>query len=1132
METRSRKNARFGLPHRSCSAKDALRHNSLNNSDHSTSGRQHCLSGHWGDRMMKRFSTYMLLSFLTLFCMMPLAKAQRTAASLSGTVTDSSGAAIIGAQVTAIETQTGVSVGATSNQQGVFVISNLQAGSYKLNVKAAGFGEQERTGIEIQVGQSRAIDFSMKVGADVQAVEVSTELPLVNTIDQTVSIAVTPEFTELMPLNGRNVASLLAVAPDTSSHSPNASAYSGQNVTRPEAKGEFITGSGASRENSTTYYLDGGLNEDPYTQVANVFPNPDAVKEFTADTNSYSAKFGGRGGAIVNAITRDGTNQFHGTAFEYLRNGYVNAVNYFSSSDSLKRNQYGFTLGGPVRRDKTFAFGSFQRTTYRYGTTANTSYGPTQAQLNGDWSSSLSSSVTELKNPLTGQVFTGGQVSTSLYSPISTKFLAMIPSGDPTTGKLTYVTRTMQNDNQYVLRVDHNLSSKSVLSGTYLWDQYENPNVADSSNVLTGGAGVQWTSQHATLNYVYRFTNNLVMTAQVSESRVVSSGSGNASFKSMGELGANWPDWSPSGAHEEGLYVGGWFSAYWVGLQRVPRHEEEILNNWTWVKGRHTLDFGGEMPFYQSVAETANTTTGYQGWWCENSGSDALDFMLGANCYYQQYTPTYVSPRGKSIGIYANDSWRLSPRLTVNLGLRWEPWMPWKDGSVQKIGAQINMDAYNNDVHSTRWPNLPAGFLMRGDAGVPDALSNSSYNRFDPRVGLAWNVFGNGTTSLRAGFGIYHDQFFARMFNQITSTIPYNAGVLVEDSTVSAYDPYQASPYNGTIPDYTFPLSSNTSFSLPLSTVVGFSPSFKPPTTMQWNITIEQQLPWGVMWRTGYEASESYHMFDSRDINTKLSGVRPMAAKGFGSSVIVDESIGTASYNALIVSAEKRMSHGLSFIGGYRWSKCLDLGSTSTMAFNEFTDARNPGIDRGVCNSNLTHQLKTTGIWKLPSVQNFGAIGNQTLSGWTLSGMMTWHGGFPFTVSAGNDANADGNSNDRANLVGDPALASNRSHAAKISQWFNTAAFANPVNSTGNTGRNFLNGPGYANLDAALIRSFKMPFGFFRDSQRVDFRTEAFNLFNHANYLNPDSKIGDTAFGRIQSAQSPRILQFALKYVF
>jgi hypothetical protein len=460
--------------------------------------------------------------------------------------------------------------------------------------------------------------------------------------------------------------------------------------------------------------------------------------------------------------------------------------------------------------------------------------------------------------------------------------------------------------------------------------------------------------------------------------------------------------------------------------------------------------------------------------------------------------------------------------------------MPWADASSQKIGAQINLNAYANGVHSTRYPNLPAGFLVRGDAGVPEALSNKDMKLFDPRVGIAWNVFGDGKTSVRAGFGIYHDQFFARMYNQMTTSEPFNAGVIIETTNVSAYDPYAASPYNGTIPTLAFPQPSNTVFALPMSSVVGFAPDFKPPTTMQWNLTIEKQFPWGVLLRTGYEASESYHMFDARDVNAGTNYVRPMAKGNFSGNVIVDESTSTSSFNALVVSAEKRMTGNLSFIGGYRWSKCMDrAGSTATFAFNEFTDAKNPALDRGVCNSNLTNQFKMTGVWRTPTVSELGFFGRQVLGGWTSSGTLTWYGGFPFSVWANGDANRDGTTSDRANLTGNPHLSGSRTKTEKLSKWFNTAAFTTPVNSDGNSGRNILTGPGFVNVDFALIRSFKLPFGPFTDTQRVDFRTEAFNLFNHANFMNPDSNLGDGAsYGQISSALSPRIMQFALKYVF
>jgi hypothetical protein len=281
-------------------------------------------------------------------------------------------------------------------------------------------------------------------------------------------------------------------------------------------------------------------------------------------------------------------------------------------------------------------------------------------------------------------------------------------------------------------------------------------------------------------------------------------------------------------------------------------------------------------------------------------------------------------------------------------------------------------------------------------------------------------------------------------------------------------------------------------------------------------------------------------MFDSRDINAATNYVRPMTSGGYGGTVILDESIGTSSYNALSISVEKRMTQSLSFLGGYRWAKCLDLaGSEASFAFNEFTDAKHPAADRGVCNSNLSQQFKFAGVWRLPRLRGLGVAGRQILGGWTASGILTQHNGFPFSVNAVGDANEDGTINDRADLIGNPHLPGNRTQAQKLAAWFNNArspdpnvAFATPVNADGNSGRNFLTGPGYVNLDAALIKSFALPFGPFRETQTINIRTEAFNVLNHPNFGSPDSAMADATFGSILSAQSPRILQFAVKYNF
>ncbi|MGA8731324.1 MAG: carboxypeptidase-like regulatory domain-containing protein [Terracidiphilus sp.] len=1099
---------------------------------HDISNGLACLPGMLGRWSMTKLNAFLLVTCLSMLCMSAPLVAQRSAASISGTVTDQSGAVIPGALVTVTEITTGVSTTAQANGQGFYVVTNLQAGTYRVHVESAGFEKYERTGIEIQVGQPRTADVAMTVGATSQQVTVTGAPPLVDTSNQTVSFAITTEFTDEIPLNGRNITQLLALAPDSSDHNAAANNYSNQTATRPETGAAgFVTASGEARENSSTYYLDGGLDEDTYTDVANMFPNPDAVEEFTVDTNSSSAKFGGRGGAVVNAVTRGGTNGIHGTAFEYVRNGDLNASNYFSTSpDTLKRNQFGFSLGGPLKKDKTFWFGSFQRTTFRYGTTSNIAFGPTAAELNGDWSSSLAAAGGTLTDPLTGQAFTNGQVPTSLYNPISLKVLGEVPTGDPNTGQFNYLAEQLQNDNQYVARVDHHMGDRMTISASYLWDQLAQPNIADPKDIVTGGMNNQWTSQHAALNLVYRLNNNLLTTVGGTLSRVVLGSTGASQFQSLADLGANYPVWDPKGVHEVGIYVGGWFSAYWIGAQNVKRNQEDFTNTWTYIKGQHTLDFGAEIPFSQSVLYQAYVSSGYQGWWCANSGSAPLDFMLGDNCFFEQYAPSYVAPRGYGVGMYANDAWRISPRLTVNLGARWEPWTPWADSSKGKIGGQINLTDYANGVHSTRYPGLPAGFLVRGDSGVPSGLSPSDMTIVDPRVGLAWDMSGNGKTSLRAGFGIYHDQPFGRMYNEMTSTEPFTEGDSITDTTVSAYDPYSASPYNGSIPVLQNPPPSNTVFALPLTMAIGFSPSFKPPATMQWNFTVEHQLPWGVLLRTGYEASESYHMFDSRDINSGINEVRPMTGGGYGGKVILNESSNTASYNALAVSAEKRMTGNLSFLGGFRWAKCLDeAGSNASFAFNEFTDPRRPWLDRGHCDSDVAGQFKLAAVWRAPKFQGLGFAGREVIGGWTMSGVLTRAGGFPFSVMATGDTNETGDDYNRANLIGDPHT---QGKSGTLQEWFNTAAFAVPQDADGNSPRNFLRGPESVNLDYALIKSFAMPFGPFRDAQKIDFRAEAFNLFNHPNFGAPDNATGDSTFGSILSAGSPRIMQLALKFVF
>lgn len=1084
---------------------------------------------------------------------------QVTTASISGTVTDPSGAVVPKSRVTAIATSTGTSTNAETNAQGFYVISHLQPGAYRLQVSKTGFQSYIRTGITLQVGQAASVNITLKVGSSTQHVTVSGQPALVNTRNQTVSYAITPQFTEDIPLNGRNVLQLVSLAPDTSTHA--GTNYANQGATRPDASAGFVTASGEARSNTTTFYLNGGLDEDTYTDVVNVMPNPDAVQEFTVDTNSYNAKYGGMGGGIVDAVTKSGTNHFHGSAFEYVRNGSLNARNFFSAKqDTLKRNQYGLSLGGPIQRDKTFGFFSFQRTTLRYGTTTNVAFGPTPAELNGNWSAITTQLYNDEGNPNSTQPsttfitnstvpFPNNQVPTSLYVPLALKILKLVPMGNPATGQIIYNSQKLDNDNQYVGRVDRNFGQKFRLSGSILRDTYISPAIVDPTNALTAGANQSWPSTVGSLQGTYMLGSSLVTTLRASLSRVPIHYNGTHAFPSTLQLGANFPDFNPQGVSETGGYFG-WFGWGVDDHYYITRNAYDFRNDWTYSRSNHLLEFGADYTISQSIVNQDFWGNGYTGNYCSYSGYSPLDFLLGQNCYYEQYDPFYDDIRGNEPAMYINDTWRVRPSLTLNLGLRWGPWVAWSDNSAHRDGTVVNQADILAGVHSTRYPNLPPGLLAQGDPGVPSGLAQNDWKLFEPRVGLAWNVFGNGKTSVRAGFGIYHDQPFGRMYNEMLTSFPSISAFEITDPTVPWYDPYASAPYNGVFPSGGYP-SASTVFPLPLSFAIGFSPDFKPPATLQWNFTIQQQLGKGVMLSTGYEASESYHMYNATDVNaaiytpgTNAAGQplstsantaqrRPYYSAGYGGNVIVDGTSSTSSYNALVISAEKRMTGQISFLGGFRWAKCMDESSVASFAFSEFTDPFNRMLDRGRCNSDVGTQFKLAVVERVPTMQRLGFIGRHILGGWKTSGIWNWRDGYPYSIGANGDIALTGTANQRAEIVGNPNLPSGRSTAQMLQEYFNTAAFQNAtLGAFGNSARNFLRGPGYADLDFALIKSFPLPKKPLGEATRLDFRAEFFNLFNHPNFGQPDTGLGSPQFGQILSASDPRILQFALKLLF
>ena len=423
---------------------------------------------------------YVAFSFFFSFRLLGVPSfGQLTSGSISGRVTDASGLAIQGAAVTATSTTNGTVQRATTDSQGDYVISGIDPGAYQLHISKDGFQSWDQRSLTVTVGERATVATSLDVGSVAQSVEVEGSANTVEVQSSTVSTPIDTHTTQELPLNGRNVLQLMQLAPDTG---PTSSAVYQQNASRPDQANNFV-GSSGGRGDSTSYYLDGALNEDALTQIANVYPDPDAIQEFSFDTSTYSAKFSGRGGGLMNAVTRGGTNQFHGSLFEFVRNSKLNGRNYFSATqDGLKRNQFGGTIGGPIRKDKTFAFFSYQRTTIRQNPINSaivltaTSGTATSVPIPSSWS---------IRPP--GSPLTSNQVSPTLFDPVAEKLLALLPVGAPGTGLAYYDSRLEENDNQFVARVDEAVNQNLRIYGSYIYDALQEPSTSIPTNLLTAG---------------------------------------------------------------------------------------------------------------------------------------------------------------------------------------------------------------------------------------------------------------------------------------------------------------------------------------------------------------------------------------------------------------------------------------------------------------------------------------------------------------------------------------------------------------------------------------------------------------------------------------------------------------------
>jgi hypothetical protein len=1057
---------------------------------------------------------------VVVVCFLPAAVwAADPTGTLAGNVSDPSGAAVVGAKVVATNINTGLRRDTTSAADGGYLFPLLPVGLYSIGVEAPGFERYEQRGIELQTDQSATVPITLKIGSSSQAVTVLANAEMVQTQSGALSQVINRQNIVELPLNGRNAATLILLTPGTAdTHVGNFSACSDtvQSTSYPGA--QSVSANGA-RTDMVNYNLDGGSNEDPYTNVNNPFPNPDALEEFSVQTNSYSAEYGRGSGAIVNVVTRSGTNDFHGSAFDFIRNGDLNARNFFAAEpDQLKRNQFGGSIGGPILKNKLFFFGSYQGTQSRDVTEGNSATVPTAAELSGNFSSIGS----QLVNPLTQAPYPNNQIPTSSFAPASVKILSLLPSATSPSGVVYYGLPDNEHENQFLTRADYDLS-KHRIYGRYFYSRYGTDAVIGSQNILTSNRGFDLFDQGAAVGDTYTISPKVLNSAIFSYNRNDGTVTSGAPF-SLASLGIPIASTTPP---ELAISVSGYFAISSGHPTKVNRDDYHLSDSVHWMIGNHELAFGGDylkedvdlINTYRQNGSFTFSGTNY-------SGNSLADFMLGYARKFIQGGGEFAARRANLGGLFVQDDYRATRNLVLNLGVRWDPFVPYSD----ELGRT---ECFLPGQQSQKFPNAPNGYLFAGDPGCPAGGFKSNWLLVAPRFGFAYNVAGRGKTTIRGGFGIFYQPPFVEAFNNMVDSAPWSPQSQIIPTLFM-------NPYQGTTNPFPaqfapFKPAQNVAFPNPLSLAVSYQPNWHPSEMMNWNLTIEHEIAKDILLRLGYVGSKGTHLAYNTDVNAPLpspdaTGDNEQARRPYQQfeQITQDASNGNSIYNALQVEVVKRFSHGVSVDANYTWSRSIDEVSYQTdLCGINIINPYNVGAYRGVSDFNVPHRFVLNYLWQLPSPKQ--GVAKAALGGWETSAIVNWQSGFPLNITSGGDYSYSlpEVGNDQADVISTPHYTQG-STSAKLAQWFTTSAFGAPQsNSFGNAGRNILIGPSTFNVDFAAHKLFTIT-----ERVNLQFRAEFFNFLNHAQFNNPDRSLADSTFGQITTARDPRVVQGALKLVF
>lgn len=1184
-----------------------------------------------------------VFSIASLFCGVA-AQGQDATGRIIGNVSDPSGAAVPDVKVTVTNDKTLISEDTFTDREGFYQVLSLPIGTYTVTVEKAGFRRQVFDHQTLQINQSLRLDAKLVIGQQSEVVEVTSQAANVETVSETIGSSVIGETIQRAPLNGRNVLDLAALQPgvtETNSDSGAAGSYS-------------IAG---GRSDSVTYLLDGAVNNNLLDNSVVLNPNPDTIAEFRILESNYSAEYGRNGGGTISVVTKSGTNEWHGSAFEFLRNDAFNANTFFNKIQGLprnvlKRNQYGGTFGGPIKHDKFFFFVGYQG--QRLSQQQVSGEGPvfTPAEIKGDFSQAVANNQTVTGPgdvPFTCTAAAGcpdpnvvaflqdnpyfvgttgnaalGIMDPSRINPVTQKYLAtgLFPT-DPS-GQANYQGTHTDNNNEITGKLDFAFTDKDKLSVTL--GGFRNP-FLDPFNYSTvpGYPNLGQTNNYF-LNetYYHTFTANVVneFRAYTQRNWLLQDKVG-AKLPTAADLGIGIIPDNPTGPpniyFDNGFESG--FSEH--GPTTFANNTFGFTDTITWLRGRHNFKFGGGLSAYQNntlydffINGEFDFYSSYYGGSTPATGNPFADFLLGAPSQLFQYPAAPSNIRSKATAGFFQDEWRLTRKLSLNLGIRYEYNQP-------KLDTKGRSFSIISGKQSTVFTNAPVGMVFPGDKGAPVGANFPDKNNWAPRIGFAWDPVGDGKTSIRGGFGIFYDVLKGEDNLQFNGQPPFFASAAPIFPSVgpgqSTDIPFFSDPFGSTIPPSTNPFPSkpppsNLDFLgaglLPINAAGGVyvvDPHLKTPYTYQYNLSIQREVLPNTVFEAGYVGSSSHGLTGLQDINPFIlgttdrvmnltpgnstcqdndlnssSGAGPDAICSFG-SLPEFKNVTKASYNSLQVSLTRQISDTAGFGRTYfTFAYTLAHSIDNVSGFrqrNSSVPSYSPNLFRASSDQDVRDRITLSGGWDLP-IDHWWSSGPKRLTqGWSLFPIFTWHTGFPFDVFANlgeryypgaeGPSGAGDPSNTHANFVGNIAnLAPMNPRKAQDfgygpgNYWFNpndlTSAqcpdppdptqppcvpgptmlpsdaqvVANPSLATyGTLPRNYLRGPGYINLDMAFSKTTAIT-----EKTKLEFRGEFFNVFNHANFMNPSSSFGSninsSEFGQITSTFDPRIIQLALRLSF